>query len=231
VAIISGSHALQEGKVHQGKGHKTLVRSEILILFQDLSFLNRDLSKIILVDTEQSHAELQPDNAIIIPKWKGDPKDKGLVSLIPFLEFVGADPKDTREVLKSFQDTDLPSEFARREALHREKFMKELEERKAKRPRRSIGLLGSLVGKPQGGMDGLESLSEAFDQGKTYNDLVRERGQKQYEILEREIRENGEKWLKEMAEEEKKMQEDAMKGMKSSITSAIPFAGGGGKQS
>lgn len=184
------------------------------------------------MDTEASHAELQPENAIIIPKWKGDPKDTGLVSLIPFLEFVGADPKDTREVLKSFKGTDLPTEFARREALHREKFLKELEEKKAKRPRRSVGLFGNLLGaKPQGSMDGLESLSEAFDQGKTYNDLVRERGQKQYEILEREIRENGEKWLKEMAEEEKKMQDDAMKGMTSSLTSVFSFGGGGGKQS
>ncbi len=197
-----------------------------LTLLQDLSFLNRDLSKVILVDTEPSHAKLQPENAIIIPKWRGDPEDKGLVSLIPFLEFVGADLKDTREVLKSFAGTDIPSEFARREALHREKFLKELDERKAKRPRRGPGVLGSLLGaKPQTSPDGMESLAEGFDQGKTYNDMVRERGQKQYEILDREIRENGEKWLKEMAEEEKKMQDDAMKGMKSSLTSFLPLGG------
>lgn len=104
--------------------------------------------------------------------------------------------------------------------------MKELDERKAKRPRRGPGVLGSLLGaKPQTAPDGFESLSEGFDQGKTYNDMVRERGQKQYEILEKEIRENGEKWLKEMAEEEKKMQDDAMKGMKSSLTSFLPLGG------
>ena len=179
-----------------------------------------------MVDTEASHAKLQPDNAIIIPKWKGDLNDKCLVSLIPFLEFVGADIKDTREVLRSFKGTDLPTEFARREAIHRDKFLKEYEEAKAKRPRRNIGLLGSLIGaKPQGNMEGLESLSEGFDQGKTYNDMVRERGQKQYEMLEQQIRENGDKWLKEMAEEEKKMQDDAMKGMKSSVLGVF----GGGK--
>ena len=183
------------------------------------------------MDTESSHAELQPENAIIIPKWKGDPNDKGLISLIPFLEFVGADPKDTREVLKSFKGTDLPTEFARREALHREKFMKDLEESKAKRPRRSTNVLGSLLGaKPLGAPEGFETLSEAMEQGKTYNDLVRERGQKQYEMFEKEIQENGEKWLKELAEEEKKMQDDAMKGMRTSITGVFPFGGGGGKQ-
>ena len=79
------------------------------------------------------------------------------------------------------------------------------------------------------------SLSEGFEQGKTYQDQVRERGQRQYELIEKEIRENGDKILKEMAEEEKKMNEEAMKGMKSSITGAIPFlfgsGSGDGKQS
>ena len=202
------------------------------MLSQDLSFLNRDLSKVILLDTDPSHAQLQPENAIIIPKWKGDPKDKGLVSLIPFLEFVGADIKDTREVLKSFEGTDLPVEFARREAIHRERFLKELEEKKPKRPRRSIGLLGSLLGgRAQGNIEGFESLSEGFEQGKTYNDMVRERGQKNYEMFERELQANGENMLKMKAEEEKKAQDEALKGMKSSITGVFGLGGGGGKQS
>lgn len=192
-------------------------------MLQDLSYLNRDLSKVILVDTASSHAKLQPENAIILPKWKGDINDKGLVSLIPFLEFVGADIKDTRDVLKSFEGTNIPAEFPRREAVHREKFMKELEEKRGKRPRRSSGILASLAGPKQQSPDGFESLSEGFDQGKTYNDMVRERGKKQYELLEKEIRENGEKWLKEMAEEEKKMQDEAMKGMKSNVTSFFRF--------
>lgn len=121
--------------------------------------------------------------------------------------------------MKSFEGTDLPTEFARREALHRERFLKELEGKKGKKPRSGPGVLGSLLGaKPQPSPDGIE-----FDQTKTYNDMVRERGQKQYEMLEKEIQENGEKWLKEMAEEEKKMQDDAMKGMKSSLTSFLPI--------
>ena len=190
------------------------------------------------MDTNASHAKLQPENAVIIPKWKGDPNDKGLVSFIPFLEFVGADvdmsgkgSRDTREVLKSFEGKDIPTEFARREALHREKFMEELEEKRGKRPRRSPGVLGSLLGAKPQTMDGLESLSEAFDQGKTYYDLVRERGQKQYEVLEKHLRENGEEMLRERAEEEKKMQDEAMKGMKSNMTNYLPFVGGGSKQS
>ena len=187
------------------------------------------------MDTNPSHAKLQPENAIILPKWTGDVNDRGLVSYIPFLEFIGADVnmenkanRDTRDVLKSFTGTDIPAEFSRRESLHREKFLKELEERRGKRPRRSGGVLASLLGAKPQSMDGLESLSEAFDQGKTYNDLVRERGQKQYEMIDKHYRENGEEILRERAEEEKKMQDEAMKGMKSSMTGFLPFGGAGG---
>lgn len=56
---------------------------------------------------------------------------------------------------------------------------------------------------------------------------MRERGQKQYELMEKEIRENGDKWIREMAEEEKKLNEEAMRGMKSSITGVFPFGGRG----
>ena len=53
---------------------------------QDLSYLNRDLSKVVLLDTHEDHVSTHPENSILLPKWTGDPKDKGLVSMIPFLE-------------------------------------------------------------------------------------------------------------------------------------------------
>lgn len=187
-----------------------------------------------MLDTVPAHAKLQPENAVILPKWKGDLQDKELVSYIPFLEFIATfDSRDTRQVIKSFEGTHIPSEFARREAKIRDKLHKENAEARAKRPKRSVGFLGNVLGttKSQGGVgvDGLEhSLSEGFEQGKTFQDQVRERGQKAYEAMDKEIRENGEKWIREMAEEEKKMSEEAMKGMKSSITSVLPFGAGRG---
>lgn len=138
---------------------------------------------------------------------------------------------DTREVLKSFEGTHIPTEFARREAIARERFQSQQAGERAKRPRRSgVGMLGNALGiKPMGtGLDGMEqSLSEGFEQGKTYQDQVRERGQRQYEIIEKEIRENGDKWLAEMAQEEEKMKAETMKGMKSSFLGF--FGAGGGK--
>ncbi|KAI1911344.1 mitochondrial inner membrane protein required for protein import [Ophidiomyces ophidiicola] len=190
---------------------------------KDLSYLNRDLSKVIIIDTHEPHTKRQPENAIILPKWKGDPKDTSLVSLIPFLEYVaGMGMDDVRTVLKSFEGTYVPAEFARREKIMREKFEKQLEEERAKRPKHSIGSIASLFGiKPMGNaIDGLDhSTTEGLEQGKMLWDQIRERGQKQYLIIEKEIQENGEKWLAEMAAEEEKAREEQMKGMKSQFTS------------
>ncbi|MCJ1353668.1 MAG: mitochondrial inner membrane protein required for protein import [Icmadophila ericetorum] len=207
---------------------------------KDLSYLNRPLSRTILIDTVPAHASLQPENAIILEKWLGDPQDKDLVALIPFLEYVAAMSfDDVRTVLKSFEGKHIPTEFAAREAIAREKFEAQLAAERAKRPKHSgIGMLGSALGLNKGmgtgGMmlDGAETtLAEGFEQGKMLSDQIRERGQRQYEIVEREIRENGEKWLKDMAAEEKKLQEESIKGMKGSVTAWIPgFSLGGGNK-
>lgn len=53
---------------------------------QDLMYLNRDLSKVILLDVHPEHASAQPENTIIMPKWDGKPGDKSLIAMIPFLE-------------------------------------------------------------------------------------------------------------------------------------------------
>ena len=67
-------------------------------------------------------------------------------------------------MLKSFQGTHIPVEYARRESIARKKFQEQLAEERAKRPKRSgVGFLGSALGVKAGGgsMDGMEtSLSE-----------------------------------------------------------------------
>lgn len=170
----------------------------------------------------------------MLPKWKGQPGDKGLVALIPFLEYLamlsqGGGGLDVRQAIKSFDGKDIPTEFARREAKMREEFNRDLAAEKAKKPKHSLGgaLMGSLgIGK-QGGMilsDGT-NVSEGLAQGKMMSDLYREIGQKNYEAMDKEIRENGEKWLKEMADEEKKFQEEQMKSMKTSAFSWLGTPG------
>jgi import inner membrane translocase subunit TIM50 len=176
--------------------------------------------------------KLQPENAIILPKWNGQPKDTGLVGLIPFLEYLAMLQQggnfDVRQAIKSMEGKNIQAEFARREAKMRADFQKELQAEQAKKPKHSAGgmLMGALgMGGSQRGMvlsDGT-NLSESMAQGKMMIDIFREMGQKQYQIMDKEIRENGDKWLKELEEEEKKLQEEAMKSMK---TSAFSWVGG-----
>jgi mitochondrial import inner membrane translocase subunit TIM50 len=160
----------------------------------------------------------------VLPKWTGDPSDKELVSLIPFLEYIFAmQYKDVREVLKSFEGKHIPTEFARREALARAEFNKEYEKQKKAR-RSGMGTLGSLLGLKPSNMsmmvpvDGEQSQTEAFAQGKMLQDITRERGQRHYELLEKDIRENGEKYLREEQENNEKLQAEAMHTMKSSFS-------------
>jgi len=63
-------------------------------IIKDLSYLNRDLSKVVALDTVPERYQLTPDNLIEVGKWKAGKKgpgekadgDGGLVALIPFLE-------------------------------------------------------------------------------------------------------------------------------------------------
>lgn len=192
-----------------------------------MSYLNRDLSKTILIDTKEEHARLQPENAVIIPKWNGDPKDKTLVALIPFLEYLaGMNVQDVRTVIKSFDGTFIPVEFAKREKAMRERFEKELAEEQKKRPRRGVGSLAAALGiKPVRAIDG-----EPIAEGKMVWDQIREQGQKRYEMLEEEIRKNGAKMLAEMAAEEEKFKEEQMKSMTSSFRGMFGFGGGDAKK-
>lgn len=195
---------------------------------KDLSFLNRDPSKVIILDTDKAHVKKQPENAIILEPWRGDPNDKELVSLIPFLEYIPTMAySDVRKALKSFEGKYIPTEFARREAIARKKFHDQLEEEKKRRPKRSIlGLLGDALGikyQPMMFDPNEQSPAEAFAQGKMLQDQARERGQRNYQILEKEIRENGEKWLKEEAALEEKSKEESMKALKSGIIGFFGF--------
>ncbi|KAK3392705.1 HAD-like domain-containing protein [Podospora didyma] len=197
-------------------------------VIKDLSYLNRDLSKVIIIDTNASHVRDHPENAIILPKWKGDPKDKELVSLVPFLEFIHTMAYgDVRKVLKSFDGKHIPTEFARREAIARAEHNKRLQATQGKSSRAGsgggVGWLASNFGLKPSSMslmvtpEGEENPSEAFAKGKMLQDVARERGIRNYLMLEEEIRKNGEKWLKEEQEMQEKAQKEAMKTMQSSF--------------
>ncbi|KIY01931.1 uncharacterized protein Z520_02069 [Fonsecaea multimorphosa CBS 102226] len=184
---------------------------------KDLSYLNRDLKKVLIMDTDPHHVKHQPENAIILPKWNGDPKDQTLIQFIPFLEYLATMGfEDVREVLKSFEGTYIPAEFARREKLLRAKFEAEEAEKRKKRPKKSLGKLSSMLGMSGHSADGTQSSEEGASEGKMLWDQIRERGQRQYMDLEKKIQEEGAKFLAEREAEEKRAQEEAYQSMKPS---------------
>ncbi|AJW07913.1 Tim50p [Saccharomyces cerevisiae YJM1273] len=90
---------------------------------KDLSKLNRDLSKVIIIDTDPNSYKLQPENAIPMEPWNGEADDK-LVRLIPFLEYLATQQtKDVRPILNSFEDKkNLAEEFDHRVKKLKDKF-------------------------------------------------------------------------------------------------------------
>lgn len=183
---------------------------------KDLSYLNRDLKKVIMVDADPHHAKNQPENAIILPKWTGDPKDTTLIDLIPFLEYTASvQSPDFREVLKSYQGHDIASEFARRENIKREKLRAQLAEKK-KRTKSSFSF-GSVFGSRPQQVDGVQSILQAEAEGKIWSDIVRERGQLQYKRMTEHLEKEGPRILAEREAMEKKMQEEGMANLKSGM--------------
>jgi import inner membrane translocase subunit TIM50 len=89
---------------------------------KDLSILNRDLSRVILMDPDPRHYETtQPDNAIAMPAFEGRPGDTYLRDIVPFLETLAiSGAPDVRPILKQYQGTDIPKKFSENTARYNE---------------------------------------------------------------------------------------------------------------
>lgn len=55
-------------------------------VFQDVSCLNRDSSKVIVVDCKREAFRLQPFNGMALKKWDGNSEDRTLYDLANFLK-------------------------------------------------------------------------------------------------------------------------------------------------
>jgi len=64
------------------KGHYT----------KDLTYLNRELSRIVVIEKDPLTLERQSANGIFINPFSGDSNDKTLFELIPLLERTFASP-------------------------------------------------------------------------------------------------------------------------------------------
>jgi import inner membrane translocase subunit TIM50 len=53
---------------------------------KDLSYLNRPLSDILVLDSDLDKCKLHPQNVLILPRWEGETTDRELYDILPFLE-------------------------------------------------------------------------------------------------------------------------------------------------
>ncbi|PWN53050.1 NIF-domain-containing protein [Violaceomyces palustris] len=180
---------------------------------KDLDFLNRDKSKVVVLDTNPDSFLLQPENGILIQPWKGERSDRELAGLIPFFESIGIyGIEDVRTTIKAYEGTHIPTEHAKRE---REIKQRQLEEWQAKRDK-LVGLRGGLFGgiRPSSG-------SSSDQPPKTFIELERERFQQGYLEDQKFWKENAEAFRKQAKED----QERQLKEMKLSAWSFLTGQG------
>ncbi|KAF9968345.1 mitochondrial inner membrane protein required for protein import [Mortierella alpina] len=108
---------------------------------KDLSHLNRDLSKVIIMDSNPDAYALQPENAIAMKPWTGDPNDTELVAMIPFLETLAlTEVEDVRGPLAKFRGKNIPVEFAKWEEELKEQMRLQWEEDQKSKKGKGFGI-------------------------------------------------------------------------------------------
>ncbi|PNF36957.1 Mitochondrial import inner membrane translocase subunit TIM50-C [Cryptotermes secundus] len=81
---------------------------------KDLDCLNRDLSKVIVIDWNSESLKFHPRNMLRLPRWKGNDDDQTLVDLGTFLRTIAAEKvEDVRDVLDYYQQFSNPVEAFR----------------------------------------------------------------------------------------------------------------------
>ncbi|PIO76309.1 NLI interacting factor-like phosphatase [Teladorsagia circumcincta] len=86
---------------------------------KDLSKLNRDLSKVIFIDVDPKAAQLNPENILLVPEWKGNMDDTSLVDLAELLKTLHlSDVEDVRPTLQYYSQFPDPAKEFRRRAIY-----------------------------------------------------------------------------------------------------------------
>ncbi|OTF80994.1 mitochondrial import inner membrane translocase subunit [Euroglyphus maynei] len=90
-------------------------RYEDGIHIKDLNRLNRDLRKVIHIDWDKKACQLNRDNCLTLPKWKGQTTDdRTLYDLTDFLMAIANEKvDDVREVMRYYSQFDNPLEVFR----------------------------------------------------------------------------------------------------------------------
>ncbi|KAJ2725001.1 mitochondrial inner membrane protein required for protein import [Coemansia sp. Benny D115] len=99
--------------------------------YKDLSTINRDMSKVIMIDIDPQAFAMQPDNGLLARPFVGQPGDNWISQMTEFLEYIHMmEPKDVRPWIKTYQGKDAAKEFVRWEDSIRQKLVEEWEEKR-----------------------------------------------------------------------------------------------------
>ncbi|NXW72218.1 TIM50 translocase, partial [Hirundo rustica] len=115
---------------------------------QDISCLNRDPARVVVVDWRRDSFRLQPYNGLALPRWDGGSDDRALYDLAAFLKTIAlSGVEDVRSVLENYSlEEDPLAAFLRRRTRLQEEEQQRLAElaqgRAAPGP-----FLGSLTGR------------------------------------------------------------------------------------
>lgn len=81
-------------------------------LVKDLSYLNRDLKNVVVIDKSPKMVRLQSDNAILLPEFYGSESDRALIELLPFLEHLVKDKiPDVRKEISKYGQVDTGKKY------------------------------------------------------------------------------------------------------------------------
>ncbi|KAJ2799767.1 mitochondrial inner membrane protein required for protein import [Coemansia guatemalensis] len=101
--------------------------------YKDLTTINRDMSKVIMIDTDPEAFKMQPNNGVLGRPFYGDPNDNWIEQITEFLEYVNMmAPKDVRPWINTYKGKDAALEFNKWQDAKRKKVIEEWEEQRAK---------------------------------------------------------------------------------------------------
>ena len=93
-------------------------------LVKDLSYLNRDLKNVVIIEKNPKMVRFQPDNAIILQEFHGAENDRALIELIPFLEHLVKDRVvDVREDINKYGHAETAKKYLERLEILRDKMV------------------------------------------------------------------------------------------------------------
>ncbi|XP_064262249.1 LOW QUALITY PROTEIN: mitochondrial import inner membrane translocase subunit TIM50-like [Passer domesticus] len=117
---------------------------------KDISCLNRDPARVVVVDWRRDSFRLQPHNGLALPRWDGGSEDRALYDLAAFLKTIAlSGVQDVRAVLQNYShEADPLAAFLRRRSrLQEEEQQRRAELAQGRKPPGAGPFLGSLTGR------------------------------------------------------------------------------------